>query len=104
MTSIFLTFRIVKEVATIKSCVPRREAEMSECHVIQDALDQAVTKLLGQGYSPILVGLELLLLGTSLTTKLIGADNVARHLRRLADALERSVYHGENDKGYSALG
>jgi len=77
---------------------------MSECQAIQDDLDQAVAKLLGQGRSPVAVSLELLLLGTSLTTKLIGADNVAQHLRRLADALERSVYHGENDNGYSALG
>jgi hypothetical protein len=77
---------------------------MPECQVIQDDLDQTVAKLIGQGCSPILVGLELLLLGTSLTTKLIGADNVAQHLRRLADALERTVYHGENDNGYSALG
>jgi hypothetical protein len=77
---------------------------MSECQVIQDELDQTVAKLLGQGCSPILVSLELLLLGTSLTTKLIGTDNVAQHLRRLADALERSVYLGENLNGYSALG
>jgi hypothetical protein len=73
---------------------------MSECQVIQDDLDQAVAKLLGQGCSPILVSLELLLLGTILTTKLIGTDNVAQHLRCLADALDR----GENDIGYSALG
>ena len=77
---------------------------MSECQVIRDELDQTVAKLLGQGCSPTLVSLELLLLGTSLTTRLIGADNVVQHLRRLADALERSVYRGENDNGYSALG
>jgi hypothetical protein len=73
---------------------------MSECRVIQADLDQTVAKLLGQGFSPILVSLELLLLGISLATKLIGAQ----HLRRLGDALERSVYHGEKDNGYSALG
>jgi hypothetical protein len=77
---------------------------MSECRVIQADLDQTVAKLLGQGFSPILVSLELLLLGISLTTKLIGADNVAQHLRRLSDELERSVYHGEKNNGYSALG
>ena len=77
---------------------------MSECQVIQDDLDQTVAKLLGQGCSPILVSLELLLLGTSLTTKLIGTDNVVQHLRGLADVLERSIYRSENDNGYSALG
>jgi hypothetical protein len=77
---------------------------MSECQVIQDDLDQAVAKLLGQGRSPILVSLELLLLGTILTTKLIGTGNVVQHLHGLADALERSIYRGENDTGYSALG
>ena len=77
---------------------------MSECQVIQDDLDQTVAKLLGQGCSPILVSLELLLLGTSLTTKLIGTDNVVQHLRVLADALERSIYRSENNTGYSALG
>ena len=77
---------------------------MSECQVIQDDLDRTVAKLLSQGFSPVLVSLELLMLGTGLTTKLIGADNVAQHLRGLATALDRSVCRGENDKGYSALG
>jgi len=77
---------------------------MSECQVIRDDLDQAVAKLLSQGCSPVSVSLELLLLGTSLTTKLIGADNVAQHLRGLATVLERSIYRDENDTGYSALG
>jgi hypothetical protein len=36
---------------------------MSECKVIQADLDQTVAKLLGQGFSPILVSLELLLFG-----------------------------------------
>ena len=75
---------------------------MSECKVIQADLDQTVAKLLGQGFSPILVSLELLLFGDKSNDQV--DRSVAQHLRRLSDALERSVYHGEKNNGYSALG
>jgi len=77
---------------------------MTEAKIVQDHLDQAVARLLSQGCSPTQVGLELLMLGTSLTTTLIGTENVASHLRRLAEALERTLHRRENDNGYSALG
>lgn len=75
---------------------------MSESAVVREHLDRLVAELLKKGLSSAWIGLELLTMGIGLLTRVIGARQMAEHLRCIARQLDGR--EGSSDPGYSAHG
>ena len=75
---------------------------MSESAVVREHLDRLVAELLKKGLSSAWIGLELLTIGIGLLTRVIGARQMAEHLRCIARQLDGR--EGSSDTGYSAHG
>lgn len=75
---------------------------MSESIIVREHLDRLVAALLEKGLSSAWIGLELLTVGISLLTRIIGTHQMAEHLRCIAKQLEGR--EESSDPGYSAHG